>query len=345
MNRDLYKESGVDIQAGNETVKRISSHVRKTYRKEVRTDLGGFGGLFALPVEKYKRPILVSGTDGVGTKLKIAYDMNHHDTIGIDAVAMCVNDIVVYGAEPLFFLDYLATGKLIPEQAEQIVKGIADGCLQAGCSLIGGETAEMPGIYQKNEYDVAGFAVGVVEEEKIIDGHLIQPGDVLIGLASNGVHSNGFSLVRYLLENHQYHLEDEVKEIGILGEELLKPTRIYVKTILELTKEVTIKGMVHITGGGFVENIPRVLPNGLQANIQLGTWAIPSIFTFLQTIGELQQEELYRTFNMGIGFLLIVGKDQSEKVLALSKELGETPYVIGQIVEGNQGVMLLGEQE
>ncbi len=246
--RDLYKESGVDIQAGNETVGRIANHVRKTYRKEVRTDLGGFGGLFALPIEKYKRPILVSGTDGVGTKLKIAYEMDRHDTIGIDAVAMCVNDIVVYGAEPLFFLDYLATSKLIPEQAEQIVKGIVDGCLQANCSLIGGETAEMPGIYQKNEYDVAGFAVGVVEEENIVDGRSIQPGDVLIGLASNGLHSNGFSLVRYLVENHQYHLENEVKGIGILGEELLKPTRIYVKSILELTKNATIKGMVHITG-------------------------------------------------------------------------------------------------
>ncbi|TCS80612.1 phosphoribosylformylglycinamidine cyclo-ligase [Tepidibacillus fermentans] len=346
--RDLYKEAGVDIQAGNETVRRISNHVRKTFRKEVRTDLGGFGGLFALPIDKYRRPILVSGTDGVGTKLKIAYEMNRHNTIGIDAVAMCVNDILVYGAEPLFFLDYLATGKLLPEQAEQVVSGIVEGCLQANCSLIGGETAEMPGIYQNSEYDVAGFVVGVVEEDQIIDGSSIKHGDVLIGLASNGLHSNGFSLVRYLLfEKHHYRLTDLIEELGNqqLGVELLKPTRIYVKPILKMLEEVSIKGMVHITGGGFIENIPRVIPKGLQANIQLGSWDVPAIFSFLQRLGDLRQEELYRTFNMGIGFILIVSKEEQEKVIQLAGMFGEKAYVIGEIMEGNQGVNLLGEKQ
>ena len=344
--RDLYKEAGVDIEAGNETVKRISKHVRKTHRKEVRNDLGGFGGLFALPIERYKRPILVSGTDGVGTKLKIAYEMNQHDTIGIDAVAMCVNDVVVYGAEPLFFLDYLATGKLDPEQAEAIVSGIVEGCLQANCSLIGGETAEMPGIYQKSEYDVAGFVVGVVEEEEMIDGSTIEAGDVVIGLGSNGLHSNGFSLVRYLLfEKNHYQLSDWIEELeGQLGTELLKPTRIYVQPILELVKKMKIHGMVHITGGGFLENIPRVLPKGLQANIQLDSWKVPPIFSFLERLGELQKEELYRTFNMGIGFILVVKQTEKYEVLQLLEQLGEKAYVIGEIEEGDQGVQLLGDK-
>ncbi|MFV9511474.1 phosphoribosylformylglycinamidine cyclo-ligase [Tepidibacillus sp. LV47] len=345
--RDLYKEAGVDIQAGNEVVRRISGHVRKTFRKEVRTDLGGFGALFSLPINKYKRPILVSSTDGVGTKLKIAYEMNRHDTIGIDAVAMCVNDILVYGAEPLFFLDYLATGKLLPEQAEQVVSGIVEGCLQANCSLIGGETAEMPGIYQNHEYDVAGFVVGIVEEDQVIDGSSIKQGDILIGLASNGLHSNGFSLVRYLLfEKNHFQLTDQIEELGEpLGEELLKPTRIYVKTILNMLKEVSIKGMIHITGGGFIENIPRIIPKGLQANIQLGSWEIPPIFSFLQKLGELKQEELYRTFNMGIGFILVVAKEEKEKVLHLAEQLGEKAYIIGEIVKGDQEVKLLSERK
>jgi len=342
---NAYKKAGVDIDAGNEAVERMKKHVKRTFREEVRTGLGGFGSLFAL--KQYQRPILVSGTDGVGTKLKLAFDMNIHDTIGIDLVAMCVNDILVQGAEPLFFLDYIATGKLDPQQAEDIVRGISEGCLQANCSLVGGETAEMPSMYRNGEYDVAGFAVGVVEEEDLIDGSSIEDGDLVIGLASNGIHSNGYSLVRYLLfDQHEYKLSDYIPEIeGILGEELLKPTRIYVKSILELMKEVEIKGMAHITGGGLLENIPRILPDGLQVEIDLSSWTKPSIFSWLQKLGNLQKEELYRTFNMGIGFVIIVQEKEKERVMDLAGKLGEKAHVIGRVHIGDHGVVLLGDEK
>lgn len=342
---DAYKKAGVNIDAGNESVERIKQHVNKTFRKEVKTGLGGFGSLFAL--QKYEKPILVSGTDGVGTKLKIAFDMDVHDTIGIDLVAMCVNDILVQGAEPLFFLDYIATGKLYPEQIEQIVKGISEGCIQAGCSLIGGETAEMPGMYSSDEYDVAGFSVGVVEENQLIDGSMIKDGDIIIGLGSNGIHSNGYSLVRHLLfDQNNYQLDDFIPELDAkLGEELLKPTKIYVKSVLQMLKQIQVKGMAHITGGGITENIPRVLPEGLQADIQLDSWETPSIFKYLKELGSLQRDELYRTFNMGIGFVLVVDKDDKDAVLDLAQKLGEKAFVIGRISKGNNGVTLLGVEE
>ncbi len=271
---EAYKNAGVDIAAGNEAVERMKKHVKRTFRPEVLTDLGGFGALFGLNKDKYEEPVLVSGTDGVGTKLKLAFAMDRHDTIGIDAVAMCVNDIVVGGAEPLFFLDYLACDKVIPEKIEAIVAGIAEGCHQSGCALVGGETAEMPGMYSEGEYDIAGFTVGIVDKSKIINGSSITPGNTVIGLASSGVHSNGFSLVRkLLLEQQGYSLHDEIEGLnGKLGDVLLEPTKIYVKSVLALLDKVKVKGMAHITGGGFIENIPRVLPDHVNVDIEYGAW-------------------------------------------------------------------------
>src|SRR5690625_5176049 len=273
---DAYKQAGVDIAAGNEAVERMKKHVKRTFRPEVLTDLGGFGGLFGLDNSKYEEPVLVSGTDGVGTKLMLAFAMDQHDTIGIDAVAMCVNDIVVQGAEPLFFLDDLAGGTIVPEKIEAVVKGISDGCLQSGCALIGGETAEMPDMYEADEYDIAGFAVGVADKKKLITGAEIAPGDVVLGLASSGLHSNGYSLVRKLfLKDHAYDLTAVVPELGApLREVLLEPTRIYVKAVQALLQEVDVKGLSQITGGGFIENIPRVLPGGVSVNIERGSWDI-----------------------------------------------------------------------
>lgn len=338
---EAYKRAGVDIDAGNEAVNRMKQHVTKTFRKEVRTGLGGFGSLFALE-NKYKKPVLVSGTDGVGTKLKIAFEMKIDNTIGIDLVAMCVNDVIVQGAEPLFFLDYIATGKLLPEQIEKIVEGISEGCIQAGCSLVGGETAEMPGLYNHGDYDVAGFAVGVVEEDKIVDGSNIEDGDIIIGLNSSGLHSNGFSLVRYLFfEKNHYNINDYILELNSrLGEELLKPTRIYAKTVLELLEKFSIKGMAHITGGGLIENIPRILPENLQAEIKLNSWNIPPIFSLLRSLGDLENNDLYRTFNMGIGYILIVSKNDKDSILNKLQQLGEEAAVIGSITRGNKGVLL-----
>lgn len=341
--RDAYKEAGVDIAAGNEAVERMKRHVRRTFRPEVLAGLGGFGALFRLDLTRYRRPVLVSGSDGVGTKLMLAQMLDRHGTVGIDAVAMCVNDIVVQGAEPLFFLDYLALGKVVPEKVEQIVAGVAEGCAQAGCALIGGETAEMPGMYGPDEYDIAGFAVGVAEEDRLVDGRRIRPGDRLIGLASSGLHSNGYSLVRrLLLERAGYDLRQPVAELGgrELGEVLLTPTRIYVKTVLRLLERFDIKGMAHITGGGFLENIPRMLPDGLGARVQLGRWPIPPVFTLLQRIGELTLTECYRTFNMGIGLVLAVAPEEAEAVLEAARKLGEAAYDIGEVVPG-QGVQLL----
>ncbi|MBL0389238.1 phosphoribosylformylglycinamidine cyclo-ligase [Tumebacillus sp. ITR2] len=341
---ELYKAAGVDIDAGNEAVRRMKSHVARTMRPEVATMLGGFGGGFQLDVSKYKNPMLVSGTDGVGTKLKVAFAMNRHDTIGIDAVAMCVNDIIVMGAEPLFFLDYFATGKVEPGVIEDVVKGIADGCELSGCALIGGETAEMPGMYQAGEYDIAGFTVGVVDKDKMIDPSNVKVGDSLIGLASSGIHSNGYSLVRKLFfEDGGYGLDHVFPEIGRpLGEELLTPTRIYVKTVLNLLSRFDIRAMAHITGGGFLENIPRVLPEGVAAEIEVGSWPVLPVFNTMQRLGNIGETDLYRTFNMGIGMVLVVPAEQANEVLAAAVELGESAYLIGSIVEGAQDVRLKG---
>ncbi|MGG3874487.1 phosphoribosylformylglycinamidine cyclo-ligase [Brevibacillus laterosporus] len=343
-----YKEAGVDIAAGNEAVERMKKHVTRTFRPEVMSGLGGFGALFRLNVAEYKQPVLVSGTDGVGTKLKLAFQMDHHDTIGIDAVAMCVNDVVVQGAEPLYFLDYVACDRVIPTKLESIVKGIADGCEQAGCALIGGETAEMPGMYADGEYDIAGFTVGVVEESKIIDGSKIQAGDILIGIASSGVHSNGFSLVRkVLLQDAGFSLHDKVEGFETsLGEVLLTPTKIYVKPILSLLKQVEVKGMAHITGGGFTENIPRMLPNGLQASITLGSWPVLPIFELIEKTGNINQQDMFLTFNMGIGMVLAVAKNDAEHVVNMLQEAGEEAYLIGKVQQGESGVVYVeGEHQ
>ncbi len=337
-----YKNAGVDIDAANQSVELIKKLVRKTYRKEVLTDIGGFGGLFALNMEKYKEPVLVSSTDGVGTKLKIAFLTGIHHTVGQDLVAMCVNDIVVAGAEPLFFLDYLAVGRLEPEKAAQIVEGIADGCWQAGCALIGGETAEMPGFYSPGEYDLAGFAVGMVEKDKIIDGKNIIPGDRMIGIASSGLHSNGYSLARKVfLEKAGMAVRDHVPELGCtLGEELLKPTSIYVKLLLKLREKYGLKGIAHITGGGFYENIPRVLPMGTGAVVN-NNWDIPPVFSLIQKEGSINPREMYRTFNMGIGMVLIVSPEEEKSVLEDIITEGQKGWVLGEVVSGETRVKIL----
>ncbi|TKB70411.1 MAG: phosphoribosylformylglycinamidine cyclo-ligase [Nitrospira sp.] len=331
-----YRDSGVDIDAGDEFVDRITPLVRSTFRKEVLADLGGFGGLFKFDAARYAEPVLVSGTDGVGTKLKVAFMMDRHDTVGIDLVAMCVNDIAVSGAEPLFFLDYFATGKLSVSTAEAVVKGIVAGCRQAGRALIGGETAEMPSFYADGEYDLAGFAVGVVDRKRIIDGRSIGPGDVVIGLASSGVHSNGFSLVRRVLfDQAKLDVGAMLPELDRpLGEVLLAPTRIYAKTILSLIAEFTIKGMAHITGGGLTENVPRVLPHGTIARLRRGAWPAPGIFAAIQERGSVGEDEMFRVFNMGIGLVLIAPAQQAERLMARASDLGERAWRIGEIVGG-----------
>ncbi len=336
-----YKDSGVDVEAGYEAVRLMKDDVKRTFRPEVLTDIGGFGGLFALGKDKYEEPVLVSGTDGVGTKLKIAFLMDKHDTIGIDCVAMCVNDIVCGGAEPLFFLDYIALGKNRPEKVAAIVKGVAEGCVMSGCSLIGGETAEMPGFYPENEYDVAGFAVGVVDKKKIIDGKSIKEGDVLIGIPSSGLHSNGYSLVRKLLSPSEEKMEQYIESFGTtLGEELLKPTRIYVKTILDLKDKYALKGLAHITGGGFIENIPRMIPEGLRVSIKLGSWPVLPIFKLLQELGEIKERDIYNTFNMGIGMVIAVDREIAEDVVKYLDNNSEKAYIIGEVIKGEAGVDL-----
>ncbi|MDP4095754.1 phosphoribosylformylglycinamidine cyclo-ligase [Paenibacillus sp. P96] len=341
---DAYKQAGVDIAAGNEAVERMKKHVKRTFRPEVMTDLGGFGALFGLNKDKYEEPVLVSGTDGVGTKLKLAFAMDRHDTIGIDAVAMCVNDIVVQGAEPLFFLDYLACDRVVPEKIEAIVAGIAEGCHQSGCALIGGETAEMPGMYSEGEYDIAGFTVGIVDKSKVINGSTITAGDAVIGLASSGVHSNGFSLVRkLLLEQSGYSLQDEVEGLnGKLGDVLLEPTKIYVKPVLALLEKLTVKGMAHITGGGFIENIPRVLPDNVNVDIEYGSWPILPIFKLMQDKGAISNRDMFTTFNMGIGLVMVVNQEDVESALAILREQGEEAYVIGRVTEGDSQVTFTG---
>lgn len=333
---EAYREAGVNLGAGYETVERIKSHVASTKRPEVLNGLGAFGGVIALP-SGYREPVLVASTDGVGTKLKLAFALDRHDTIGIDCVAMCVNDVVVQGAEPLFFLDYLATGKLDPDQAESVVKGVAHGCRLAGCALIGGETAEMPGMYADGEYDVAGFCVGVVEQSKIVTGEKVRAGDVLIGLASSGLHSNGFSLVRQLLvDPHPERLEQPVPwEDRTWGDVLLTPTRIYVPTVLSLIQQFTIHGMAHITGGGLYENVPRMLPAGTGAHIHWGSWPIPEVFTAIRREGNLSAEEMASTFNVGIGFVLAVPEEDADAVIQSANALGERAYRIGTVVACN----------
>lgn len=329
-----YRDSGVDIDAGDEFVDRIKPLVRSTFRPEVLTDLGGFGGLFGFQAKKYQDPVLVSGTDGVGTKLKIAFMMDKHDTVGIDLVAMCVNDIAVSGAEPLFFLDYFATGKLSVSKAQEVVKGIAEGCRQAGCALIGGETAEMPSFYPEGEYDLAGFAVGAVDRPKIIDGKTIRPGDAVIGLASSGVHSNGYSLVRRVFfDQAKLSVNSRLPELDRpLGEVLLTPTRIYAKQILALVQEFPIKGIAHITGGGITENLPRVFPEGIGAKILRKQWSVPPVFAALARLGQVDREEMYRVFNMGIGLIMVVPAAAMTDVLARAAALGDQGWHIGEIV-------------
>ncbi|CAM2770830.1 phosphoribosylformylglycinamidine cyclo-ligase [Vibrio rarus] len=328
-----YKDAGVDIDAGNALVDKIKGAVKRTRRPEVMGGIGGFGALCELPT-KYKQPVLVSGTDGVGTKLRLALDMKKHDTIGIDLVAMCVNDLIVQGGEPLFFLDYYATGKLDVETAADVVAGIAEGCVQAGCSLIGGETAEMPGMYEGDDYDVAGFCVGVVEKEDIIDGTKVAAGDALIAVGSSGPHSNGYSLVRKILEVSQADLNQDL-EGKPLGEHLLQPTKIYIKSALKMIEKHDIHAISHITGGGFWENIPRVLPEGTKAVIDGNSWQWPTVFNWLQENGNVDTREMYRTFNCGVGLVVALPQDQAQAAVDLLIEEGENAWVIGQIAEAN----------
>ena len=344
MERMTYRDAGVDIDAGNESVSLIKDAVRATYRSEVMGDLGGFGGLFALNTKDYKEPVLVSGTDGVGTKLRLAFLLNKHDTIGQDAVAMCVNDILVQGAEPLFFLDYLAVGKLEPMQVAEIVTGVARACKESGCALIGGETAEMAGFYPIGEYDIAGFSVGVAERSKLITPARVKAGDVLLGLPSSGVHSNGYSLVRKIVfERKGFKGDEYIEKLGqTIGEELLTPTRLYPRICLPLIREFDIHGMVHITGGGFYENIPRALPDHMGAEVNGATWTIPPVFRLLQEWGNVDWTEMYRTFNMGIGMVLIVSSDEADRITAQLNAQNETVYHIGHVTEGAHEVVIKG---
>ena len=344
MEKMTYRDAGVDIDAGNESVSLIKDSVRATYRPEVLGDLGGFGGLFALRAQDYREPVLVSGTDGVGTKLRLAFLLNRHDTIGQDAVAMCVNDILVQGAEPLFFLDYLAVGKLEPTQVADVVSGVARACKESGCALIGGETAEMAGFYPVGEYDIAGFAVGVVERERLITSARVKAGDVLLGLPSSGVHSNGYSLVRKIVFEHKgFHGDEYMEELGrTIGEELLTPTRLYPQVCLPLIRDFDLHGMVHITGGGFYENIPRALPEGMGAEVNAATWEMPAVFRLLQEWGNVDWAEMYRTFNMGIGMVLIASEEEAARIEARLDAQHEAVFRIGRVTEGAHEATIKG---
>lgn len=337
-----YRQAGVDIEEADRAVGLISSLIKATRRPEVVSEIGGFAGLFKLDLERYPQPVLLSGTDGVGTKLKVAQITGIHDTIGIDLVAMCVNDILVYGAEPLFFLDYLAVGRLVPEQVADIVKGVAEGCRQAGCALIGGETAEMPDFYGVDEYDLAGFAVGVANHDAIINGKNTQAGDLIIGLASSGLHSNGYSLARKIVFERAGYGPDQVLEVlgRSVGAELLAPTRIYVKSIMHLINRVEVKAMAHITGGGIPGNLSRVIPSGLEGRVKTSSWTSPAIFKLLAEQGQVEIGEMYRTFNMGIGFIVVVSPEDVDVALAELQAMGENPWVIGEIAVGDRGVVL-----
>jgi len=332
-----YREAGVNIDAGNDLVDKIKPLAARTKRPGVLSGLGGFGALFEVPLDRYKKPVLVSGTDGVGTKLKLAMDMNKHDTIGIDLVAMCVNDIIVTGAEPLYFLDYYATGKLDVDTAASVVAGIAKGCELSGAALTGGETAEMPGMYSGEDYDVAGFCVGVVEKDEIIDGKSVAAGDCLIGLASSGAHSNGYSLIRKIIEHANADLDQPCGD-STLGGKLLEPTRIYVKSLLSLQKKIKLKALAHITGGGLLENIPRVLPDNTKAIIDKNSWEMPEVFKWLQTNGNVDAQEMYRTFNCGVGMVICVSQEDKESAIQLLNEMGEHAFLIGEIEAAEEEV-------
>ncbi|QAT43861.1 phosphoribosylformylglycinamidine cyclo-ligase [Aminipila luticellarii] len=336
-----YKDAGVDTKEGERAVELMKPHVKKTFNENVLTGLGGFGSLFKLDTSGMAEPVLVSGTDGVGTKLKIAFLMDKHDTVGIDCVAMCVNDVLCQGAKPLFFLDYIATGKVKAEKVSEIVKGVAEGCYQSGSALVGGETAEMPDFYQDGEYDMAGFSVGVVDKNKMITGANIEKGNQVIGIASSGIHSNGYSLVRKVFfEKMRMKVGDYVEELGMtLGEALLTPTKIYAKACHAVLDKHSINGIIHITGGGFFENIPRIIPKGLGVKIKVGTWEAPPIFSYIQKCGNIDQTDMFSTYNMGVGMMMIVPESEAEAVVASLRAAGETAEVIGEIVEG-EGVAL-----
>ena len=327
---ESYKAAGVDVTAGYESVRLMKEHVARTNTPGCISGIGGFGGLFMPDLTGMKEPVLVSGTDGVGTKLKLAMLMNKHDTIGIDAVAMCVNDIICCGAKPMFFLDYIAIGKVVPKKVAAIVKGVADGCVMAGCALIGGETAEHPGMMAEDEYDIAGYSTGIVDKSKILDPSTVKPGDAIVGIASSGVHSNGFSLVKTFYP-----------ELGTsLGEALLAPTRIYVKPVLDVISKISVKSISHITGGGFYENIPRALPDGVAAKISKNSYEVPAIFKLLQQTGNISEHDMYNTFNMGIGMMLVVDKADAAKAVEILKANGENAFIIGETVASNEGVII-----
>ena len=329
-----YGDAGVDISAGNRLIEQIRPFVKATMRPGVLADIGGFGGLFSIDTARFPAPVLVSGTDGVGTKLKLAFEMERHDTIGMDLVAMCVNDIIVQGAEPLFFLDYFATGRLSQERAKTVIRGIAEGCQQSGCALLGGETAEMPGMYNETEYDLAGFAVGIVNRDKLIDGTRIACGDAIIGLSSSGPHSNGYSLIRKILEVGNHDLKAPFGD-NSLGETLLTPTKLYVKPLLELFSRIEVHGLAHITGGGLTENLPRMIPDNMAARVAESAWQWPEIFIWLQKQGNIETEEMYRTFNCGIGMCVIVESDQARDAVDILRDCGESAVIIGTITAGN----------
>ncbi len=333
-----YRDAGVDIDAGDELVERIKPHVRRSMRREVLGGIGGFGALVEVPLDRYRKPVLVSGTDGVGTKLRLAIDTGRHDTVGIDLVAMCANDVVVQGAEPLFFLDYFATGKLDVAVGERLIRGIVEGCVQAGCALVGGETAEMPGMYHGEDYDLAGFCVGIVEKEAIIDGSLTRAGDAVIGLPSSGPHSNGFSLIRKVLERAAPDLQMRLDGIALI-DRLMTPTRIYVKPLLHLIRAVSVHGLAHITGGGLVENIPRVLPGGLEIVLERASWPRPAVFEWLQRSGNISDAEMLRVFNCGIGMTIQVAASDAPTAIAALQAAGEQPLLIGEVRSGTRGVV------
>lgn len=333
MMSNTYKKAGVDVEKGYEAVERMKKHIARTTRSEVLGGVGAFAGLFELSSFNYNEPVLVSGTDGVGTKLMLGFDLNRHDTVGIDLVAMCVNDIVAQGAEPLFFLDYIGCGKNDPAVIEQIVAGVSEGCVQAGAALIGGETAEMPGMYNQNEYDLAGFAVGIAEKSKLITGESIQNGDVIIGIASSGFHSNGYSLIRQIIKDLDVTKQYEGLPKS-LGDLLLEPTKIYAKAVQAVLEKITIKGIAHITGGGFYENFPRIIPEGLGVQMNKGTWEIPEVISFIQEKGNIAEKEMYGVFNMGIGMALIVNREDAGEIVTILEDVGEKASIIGNVVNG-----------
>ena len=334
-----YRDAGVDIDAGEELVERIKPHVRRSMRREVLGGIGGFGALVEVPLDRYRKPVLVSGTDGVGTKLRLAIDTGRNETVGVDLVAMCVNDVVVQGAEPLFFLDYFATGKLVVDIGERVIRGIVDGCVQAGCALVGGETAEMPGMYHGEDYDLAGFCVGIVEKDRIIDGSRGAAGDIVIGLPSSGPHANGFSLIRKVLQLTQPSLQTPIDGIALI-DRLMAPTRIYVKPLLQLIAEVPVHGLAHITGGGLVDNIPRVLPDGLEVVLERKAWPLPAIFEWLQRSGNISDAEMARVFNCGIGMTVHVAAADVPRTLSVLAAAGQDARIIGEVLHGTRGVVI-----